>query len=333
MSMPCVQRQLENVGTALCWSGQAIIGGKHMGDSLNSPKRTSLSEWTERFVHEIGDYGPALKALKRITGSEAERKIVLELLFHHVHGNYGFGASARDWKAFKSELNAVRRRALAFSSDMQRFSHLRIFSLNLLMPAAFLAREGDAFPWRQTTDSPHGVFLSSAAEELARLADYIDYVITAGDKTWNARDWKNLILVLLSIYLKEVTKKWQDETIGTLVHIAYRAAGKHWKSEKNPGAAIAELRRRFHAPQSRLERLHLNLRQHSPDPRLMKRHRDESSIQGELDRSLTRRHRFADFVGIMAAGQTKDVNDSLLGFINLFMVYERDSCGFLCPEC
>ena len=211
-------------------------------------------------MDEADEDGHGLIALNRVTRSEAERFVVLELLFHHVNGNYGLGASPRDWKAFRSELNGVRRKALAFASEIRQLRELRIFAVPLI-PAAFLAREGGAFPWRQTIDSPHEVFWSSAAKGLTELADYIKYVITEGDKTWDFRDFGNLNLILLSIYLKRITGEWQDERIAMLVRTAYKAAGKHWKSEKNPGAAIAELRRRFRTPESRFDGLLLAVHQ------------------------------------------------------------------------
>jgi len=321
-----------------------------MGDSLRKNKAASFSEWRRRFLDEADEDGHGLIALNRVTRSEAERFVVLELLFHHVNGNYGLGASPRDWKAFRSELNGVRRKALAFASEIRQLRELRIFAVPLI-PAAFLAREGGAFPWRQTIDSPHEVFWSSAAKGLTELADYIKYVITEGDKTWDFRDFGNLNLILLSIYLKRITGEWQDERIAMLVRTAYKAAGKHWKSEKNPGAAIAELRRRFRTPESRfdwlllavhqtpagrltLKKLQLERKRENlpPEPPFTKRYRDQASMQRNLDRAFRKRHRFRDFstsvldfMANMETGDPKEFNGSLLGFINLYMVLQLKS--------
>jgi hypothetical protein len=282
--------------------------GTHMGNDLrNRPKVGNFDDWKELFLHEA----EAWKALKRVTHSEAERFVVLELLFHHVSGNYWLGASPKDWKAFKGQLNAVRRRALDFSSAIKQFGESRIFSLPLLTAAAFLAREGRAFPWRQKKESPVEVYWSSAAEALTKLADYIKYVLTEGDEIWDFRDFGNLNLILLSTYMKRSTGKWQDEAIAKLVRIASKVAGTHWTSEKNPGAAIAEVRRRFRSSEPRLKRLLLAVDQNPADRALKKRVRflDLSSV-------------VRDFVAAMEAGDTKEFNGSLLGFINLYMVLE-----------
>jgi hypothetical protein len=317
------------------------------GSRKNSPMAASFDEWKKCFLREADEDGRAVRALNRVAGSEAEIFVVLELLFHHVNGNYGFGAGPGDWEAFRNELNGVRKRALNFASEMQRLRHLRIFSLPFEMPA-FLAREGRAFPWRQTIEWPAEAFWGSAAEELTRLADYIKHVITQGDKTWDFRDFGNLNLILLSIYLKRITGEWQDEAIAALLRISFKAAGKHWKSEKNPAAAIREIRLRFRTADPRfkwllgavnqtargrlvfwkrkLERKRKNL---SPLPAFMKRYRDHASMQRDLDRSFKRRHRFDDlstavmnFVGLMEIGDTKDFNGSLLDYLNLCNVLQ-----------
>jgi hypothetical protein len=141
-----------------------------------------------QFVDEVEKDDFARKALNHVVSSGAEPLVILELLFHHVKGNYWLGASPRDWNAFKSELKALRRKALAFAATIRQLGGLRIFSIPLLTPEAFLAREGGTFAWRQTTESPVEVFWSSAAEALTKLADYITLFITEGDKTWDVRD-------------------------------------------------------------------------------------------------------------------------------------------------
>lgn len=155
------------------------------------------------------------------------------------------------------------------------------------------------------------MFWSSATDALTMLAVYLKHVITEGDKLWNRRDFGGLNLVLLSIYLKRITRKWQDEAVGELVRVAYSAAGRHWKSEKNPGAAIAELRRRFQSSDSRLKQL-LLAHDQKPADRALKKHVRFLDLSGVV----------RDFVVAMEAGHTKDVNGSLLGFINLYMALE-----------
>src|SRR5579862_2250432 len=119
-----------------------------MGDDLrNRPNGGTFDDWKKLFLHEAEKDGLAWIALKHLTHSDAERFVVLELLFHHVNGNYWLGASPREWKAFKGKLNAVRGKALDFSSTIKELGELRIFSVRLLTPAAFLAREGGAFLW------------------------------------------------------------------------------------------------------------------------------------------------------------------------------------------
>lgn len=313
-----------------------------MSDSLRTNKAKVLPEWNSRFMDlaEQED-GYALEAFNRVTRSNAERLVALELLFHHVNRNYGLGVNSKPWQAFRSKLDSLRRRSLSLASELQRLHQSRIFSTPLIL-AAFLARERGTFVWEQTVQAPRELFLSSTAKELKQLCGFMRNVIIEGDKIWNFRHFGSLNLILLSIYLKQTTGEWRDEEIGALLRIAYKAAGQRWKSEKNPGSAIAMVRQRFRTAQSRLERLHSAVypvptkrrrsKKLSAEPSFKKRSGNQDSKKRDLDRGFLRRHTFNDlhtmvqsFVGLMEAGETKDVNDSLLEYLNLCMVLELKS--------
>ena len=86
----------------------------------NSSRVAGFDEWRKRFLNEAKKDGYAWNTLKEVTRSEPQRQVVLELLFHHVMGNYGFGANPRDWEAFSNELESLCRRALALADEFAR---------------------------------------------------------------------------------------------------------------------------------------------------------------------------------------------------------------------
>jgi hypothetical protein len=327
---------------ALRWFEAASYPEHAMSDSLRDSKRLVIfPEWRKRFSNEIEKNGRAHNALNRVARSEAQRAVVLELLFHEVMGNYWLGAGDRDWKGFKNRMNSLLKRAQNLAFEFQRFSHLMIFNVPLLEPAAFLAREGHDFPWRQTVDSLSDFWLSSAAKKLESqfrsVSDYVvDPFVTAGDKIWNVRVFGNLNLLLLMIYVKRITGHWHDKAIASLVGIAYEAAGKHWKPEKSPVKSITQLRRRFRTPESQFKQLHATLHPtpaaphtFKKPPAFLKRYRDRASMERDLSRMFLKRHRFhelstmvQDFVAQMEAGHTKDIKDSLLGYMNQCMIFQ-----------
>src|SRR5437870_3701706 len=205
-----------------------------------SKKSIRFDKWKENFLDEMKRHSSAFKALKRVTHSDAEQAVVFELLFHHVNADYW----AADWNAFRTQVNGSRRRGLALASEIEQLGPRKIFCISFLTREAFLAREGNVFLWRNMMGTRSNVLFAGAANALRTLYNYIDEVVAEGDSVWSLRDFGHLNLVLLSIYLKCITGRWQDSAMASLVRIAHAAAGKKWQPEDNPVAAIAELRRR-----------------------------------------------------------------------------------------
>jgi hypothetical protein len=92
-----------------------------------------------------------------------------------------------------------------------------------------------------------------------------------------------------------------------LVRAAYKCCGMQWRSERNPEAAIGELRRRFQRSEARANSLWLNRSAKSKQQAIRK-----ANLYNDL-RALV-----SDFVH---AAERNDAEKSLLEFINDYFLY------------
>jgi hypothetical protein len=104
-----------------------------------------LTDWKARFDLAAGTRSD-LNSLVRMG---ADPNVILELLFHHVRGEYGLGFTSRSWEAFCQSLSATRQVALKLASDLDRFSTLKVFSLPPIL-ATFWAHNNGRFMWEHT---------------------------------------------------------------------------------------------------------------------------------------------------------------------------------------
>jgi hypothetical protein len=156
-------------------------------------------------------------------------------------------------------------------------------------------------------------------EELRVLASLMSTIGAAGDEVWRRRDYGNLNIVLLSIYVHTITGRWHDEKLSLLLRTALEIEKKPWRSTEDSATAIAQVRRRFGIPQAHLERMWESARS---DARLeKKRHREfEKRYLFRYFETLVK-----DFVFAVenSRGQRRDA--SLLEFLNECFLLELDS--------
>ncbi len=283
------------------------LGGVSRWESQLKKKKLCFADWSRKFSQELKVDRLAANALKELTAySKGAHAVLLELLFNEVSEKFGFGTDPRDWNAFKSKVVRTCREASLLSAELQRLSKFQVFKLPVFALPTFVSREQGKPAWRQTSRGDD-FFLAPAAASLQRAAEHMQTVIGEGNKRWSIRDYRRLNTVLLSLYVHRVSGKWHDLHVAMLVRAAYKCCGMQWRSERNPEAAIGELRRRFQRSEARANSLWLNRSAKSKQQAIRK-----ANLYNDL-RALV-----SDFVH---AAERNDAEKSLLEFINDYFLY------------